>query len=372
MASSFGGVVFGIFLIAVAVGLLWWNEGRAVKRAKGLDEGASSVRSVEAARIDPEMNGRLIHVSGEAVPGTKVVDPLTDLTFDGLALNREVEMFQWKENKETRTKKNLGGSEDRVTTYTYDRSWETREVSSKSFKEASAHSNPPMPFKSDQFYSEGATLGAYEIGSRVLRSLRKEKIFDLEGVEIDRLAGREAHIEQGVIFVGDDPARPEVGDLRLSYMGSMPQTVSIVAKQNENAFEGYATESGSTIFLVEPGRVSADNMFVKAEKANTVLTWILRGAGWLALFIGFGSVLRPISVFADVVPFFGSIASAGISVVSFLLACVVGFVTVALAWIFFRPLIGIGLLLVVGVAAVALIGKLKASQASPEPTSTGA
>jgi len=366
MATSLGGVVFGIVLIALAVGVLWWNEGRSVKRAKGLAEGAASVSSVGDARIAPEMSGRLVHVSGKAIPGAGIVDPLTDFTFDGLALQREVEMFQWVEQKDTQTKKNLGGSEERVTTYTYDRSWESREVSSESFKEPSAHTNPPMPFRSDEFYSEGSTLGAFDIGERVLRALPKEKIFDLGSVDSDTLAGRGAQFRDGLIYVGDDPDQAEIGDLRLRYAGSGPQEISVVAKQSGDAFEAYPTESGSSIFLVQPGRISAENMFVTAEKTNAALTWILRGVGLVVLFVGFASVLRPISVFADVVPFFGSVASAGISVVSFLLACMVGFATVALAWIFFRPLIGIVLLIVVGGAAFGLVSQLRSGKATAE------
>lgn len=355
----------GLGLIVVGVGLLWWNEGRAVKRAQGLTEGAAAVRSVEAERIDPQMDGHLIHLSGKAIPGEFVADPLTDFVFDGLALEREVEMYQWRERKETTTKKNLGGSEDRLTTYTYERVWEGREISSESFKENAAHRNPAMPFRSEEFYSEGATLGAYGIGPRVLGALPKEKIFDLEEMALESIVGRQVHVESGTIYLGSDPGQPEVGDVRIGYFGSEPQAVSVVGKQNGDSLEEYLAESGSSIFLVEPGIVSAENMFERAEKANTVLAWVLRGVGLLALFFGFSTVLRPIAVFADVVPLFGSIASAGIAVVGVLLACVVGFVTIALAWVFFRPLIGILLLVVVTAAAALLFVKIKTSPAKP-------
>ena len=103
-------------------------------------------------------------------------------------------------------------------------------------------------------------------------------------------------------------------------------------------------------------------MFTKAEQANAILTWLLRGGGLFAVFIVFILVFRPVSVLADVVPFLGSVASAGISVVSLLLALGVGLVTIALAWVVFRPLIAIVLLLVVGGAGYVLFAKLKSAR----------
>ena len=41
-----------VILILAAFPLLWWNEGRAVKTAQGLSEGAGAVVSVEAGPMD--------------------------------------------------------------------------------------------------------------------------------------------------------------------------------------------------------------------------------------------------------------------------------------------------------------------------------
>lgn len=362
IASSLMGIVFGLVLLFLAVGLLWWNEGRAVKRAKGLTEGAATVVTISPGKIDASYDGKLVHLSGEAVPGDVVTDPLTGFTFEGLGLQRRVEMYQWQEKKETTTKKKLGGGEERITTYSYDRSWVGREVSSNSFKEAAAHANPPMPFKTESFYSKGAKLGAFEAGQRILSSLPKKDIYDLSQVTLETLAGKGAKVEQGLIYMGEDPVQPKIGDLRIRYSGSEPQAVSVVAKQNGSSLESYNTTNGSSIFLTEPGLVSAENMFTKAEQANAVLTWLLRGGGLFAIFIGFSLVLRPISVLADVVPFLGSVASAGISVISLLLSVCVGLVTIALAWVVFRPLIGIVLLILVGGSVYMLFTKLKSAR----------
>ncbi|MCW5210069.1 hypothetical protein VU10_07890, partial [Desulfobulbus sp. US1] len=70
------------------------------------------------------------------------------------------------------------------------------------------------------------------------------------------------------------------------------------------------------------------------------------------------------SVLADVLPFLGSIVEAGTGFIAFLLAGVLSLITIAVAWIVFRPLLGI-ILLAIAVGLVVLIGsKIKAGKAS--------
>ena len=40
-----------------------WNEGRAVRTAESLEEGAGAVVSVPADAVDPGNEGKLVHVS---------------------------------------------------------------------------------------------------------------------------------------------------------------------------------------------------------------------------------------------------------------------------------------------------------------------
>ena len=54
-------------LIIGAVCLLWWNEGRAVKDAIGLEEGKKAVISIDANEINENNKGKLVHISAEAV-----------------------------------------------------------------------------------------------------------------------------------------------------------------------------------------------------------------------------------------------------------------------------------------------------------------
>ena len=62
------------------------------------------------------------------------------------------------------------------------------------------------------------------------------------------------------------------------------------------------------------------------------------------MFMGLAMFFRPLSVLGDVIPFVGSLIGMGTTIVAFLLAAALSLVTIAVAWIYYRPLLGIGLL----------------------------
>ena len=107
-------------------------------------------------------------------------------------------------------------------------------------------------------------------------------------------------------------------------------------------------------------------MFTSAEKGNAMWTWILRIIGFLLMKAGFGAILHPLSVLADVVPFIGNIVGAGTGIIGTLLALPLSLVVIAIAWIFYRPVIGIIILAVVIASIVLLVMKLKGKKA-PAP-----
>jgi hypothetical protein len=103
-------------------------------------------------------------------------------------------------------------------------------------------------------------------------------------------------------------------------------------------------------------------MIAQAEQENKALTWGLRFLGFIVMMIGLNLIFKPLSVLADVVPFLGSLVGVGTGLIAFLIAISISFTVIAIAWVFFRPLLGIGLLVVAGAAAYVIITKLKAAR----------
>lgn len=90
---------------------------------------------------------------------------------DVVRLKRHVEMYQWKETKESHTTQNTGGSETTETTYSYSKVWSDRPLDSSSYRHPDGHQNPDMPLTSRTFDSTGAHLGAYHVDQAVLAQM---------------------------------------------------------------------------------------------------------------------------------------------------------------------------------------------------------
>ena len=76
------------------------------------------------------------------------------------------------------------------------------------------------------------------------------------------------------------------------------------------------------------------------------------------MFCGFKLISAPLAVVADVLPIAGSIVGIGTGIVSFLLSAPLSLITIAVAWVFYRPLIGIPLLILAGLGITFLIMKI--------------
>lgn len=171
------------------------------------------------------------------------------------------------------------------------------------------------------------------------------------------------------IFVGDNQSQPQIGDLRIRFRYVAPQNVSVIAAQSMNGFEPYKTSRGGTILEIKTGLLSAEEMFAQAQASNRMITWLIRLGGFVLMGIGFGMLFRPLSVVADVVPFIGNIIGAGTGFVGFLIAAILSLITIAVAWLVYRPVLGIGLLVVAGLLMFWLKTRVsKAKPASPLQT----
>ena len=124
IAESIKGIFIGMVLFVIGIGLLFWNEGRAVQTAKSLAEGAKATAEVSAERVDRGNDMKLIHFSAVANTDAMLTDSLFAVSENALKLRRVVQIYQWKEYKESHSNKTLGGGQETRTTYTYDKVWD--------------------------------------------------------------------------------------------------------------------------------------------------------------------------------------------------------------------------------------------------------
>lgn len=359
LKNSVVGVLVGLLLVVGMVVLLFWNEGRAVQTARSLAEGAGLVVSVPADAVDAANEGKLVHASGAVTTSHRPTDETFGIIAGGVRLERRAEMFQWKESSESRTEDKLGGGQETVTTYTYAKVWEDTPIDSAQFQQPAGHANPPMEITSQDFQVPEAELGAFSLSPRVISMIGGEQAFAVspsqtEAIDAAYAGNKRVTVQDGRIYLGFNPTSPAVGDYRISYRVVPLGPISVVGRQAGAGFEEYQTEAGDALLMVDVGSVPAAKMFEDAQTENVVITWIIRVVGLVALWIGFALVLAPLSVVAAVVPMLGRLIGFGTGLVALALAVLVGAVTIAVAWFWYRPLLGAAIAIAGAVIAIAI------------------
>ncbi|HEX6861584.1 MAG TPA: TMEM43 family protein [Thermoanaerobaculia bacterium] len=368
LAESIKSVLVGLVLFVASFPILFWNEGRAVKTARSLEEGSRAVVSVSSDLVAPANEGKLVHVTGPISTDGPVVDEDLGVQATAVKLVRNVSMYQWIEEEKSETRKKLGGGEETVTTYEYKKDWSSSPVDSSSFQVPEGHENPgELPLPSATFTADPVRLGAFTLSDEQLSQLDEAKDLPVDAAAAESLPeGMEAIVDKGAFYLGTNPVAPAIGDVRISFQVVNPAQASVVAVQTGSSFAPYAAEAGDTILLVEEGAHTSAEMFQTAQSANTVMTWILRGGGFLAMVLGLFLVFRPLAVLGDVVPFIGSLVGVGVGLFSLVVGAALSSITIAIAWFFVRPLLGIALLVLAVVGVVWLIKANRKKQAQQQ------
>lgn len=351
IGGSIKGIFFGIILFLISFVVLWWNEGRAVKTAEGLTEGAGIVTSVFSGDVDPKHEGDLIHIVDEVISTDTITDPTFNIQSTELKLQRKVEMYQWVESKSEKKEKNLGGSETTTTTYDYNKEWSETMVNSNNFEVSGEYNNPNhFPYEKEEFEANQVTMGAFDFPSNLMGNLNNYKSISLNNYDSPI---KNSKVTSNSIYIGDGTEQnPRIGDMKISFYEVNEALVSVISQQSGNTLRPYKTENESTISLLEMGDVAPESMFEAAQSRNSTMTWILRFVGFLLMFFGISKVFKPLVVLGDVVPFIGRIIGGGVSIVAGLISITLTLTTIAIAWIFYRPILAFSLL---GIAAGALI-----------------
>ncbi|WP_149498393.1 TMEM43 family protein [Roseiconus lacunae] len=449
LGGAFKGILFGGLIALVSVPLLFWNEGRAVRTAKGLKEGASVVVEIKPDEVVSENEGKFVHVSGHVSTDTVLTDEDFGISFNGIRLKRHVQMYQWKENRESRSEKKLGGGKQTVTEYSYEKGWYDGLIDSSEFDEPD-HQNPTQVlFSPKQAQADNVRLGEFHLPSSLVKMIGGEEPIELDDSNLpaeyrnqsvivrsgDHDAGRlyifprqtnsnatdlpatEETVETpkpkastGANYLGlipsqadapeskdapadyDEPsgvaekatsttddqtandsqnaatpasangdlvANPEIGDVRIWFTATPTTMVSLLSQQAGDSFAPYQTQYGTEIHTLETGAFTASEMISHEQAANRVLTWVLRGVGAFMMFLGFVLMLRPLEVIADVVPMLGSLVGFGTSVVAGLLTVAGSMTVIGIAWVFYRPVLGVTLLVIAAGAIYFLVSRGK-------------
>lgn len=355
--ESIKGILFGLALFIAAFVVLWWNEGRAIRTAKSLEEGAANVKTVQADKVLPENDKKLVHLSSIITVHDTLKDDEFNVAVNAAKLSRVVEMYQWTEEKSEKKEKKVGGSEETVTTYNYKKIWSISNINSSEFKIQEGHVNPSQfTYNSNELTANNVDIGAFKLSESLLNQINNYEAYPISTLDTSRI--KNGILNSGTVYIGSKKySDPQIGDQRVSFKVVKPAQVSIVARQINNTFEPYIAQEGGSVELLSYGTVSSELMFSNAQSSNTFMTWLVRLGGFFMMFIGLSMVLKPLAVVGDVLPILGSIIGMGAGLVSGVISFALSLVTIAIAWIFYRPVLGI-CLLVLGIGGFIGIKKI--------------
>jgi len=359
LMASIKRVGLGFGMLCIAPLMIFWNECNSVEVAEALDEGAGAVVSVEPATVNPNNEGALVHMSGDATTSNTLSDGMFGVSGTYIRLSRSVEMYQWKEHKEEKTT-----NDQKTTTYTYEKVWDDSAHKSSGFEEPVGHTNPSSwNYDDDSWQAINVTVGAFSLNESLI-----DGIDGSQDIAPPENSARGGTVLGNYLYTGS-PGGPAVGDYRIRWSAVSPGPVSLVAGQSGSSFEPFLTSNGRDISMIDNGTHTAQEMFDAAKQRNVLITWGIRIIGFLLLFGGILNIVGPLKVVADKVPLIGGVFSAGLTAISFLGASFLWSVVVGLAWLTARPLLGIFLLMMsagafVGAIVLIFLGIRKAKAAT--------
>ena len=352
VGNSFKGVLGGIIAIIIGVVVLWWNEGNNVRNLKTTAEMEKSFIDVKSDSVNSKNEGKLIATSGKLINEKELTDSKFGVTVKTPKMIRTVEVYQWKEDSDT--------DDDGDTRYSYEKEWDEDLIDSSDFHQ-SGHTNPTQKiYENETYTSDDVKVGAFSLSTKQIDMLSTNASYTEFNEET--INALNLKISNKYITNSNDLDNPAIGDNRISFNYNNSTELSVLAVQSGNSFTSFTSSAGKTINRVMDGTHTGKEMIETIKSENNFLKWILRLVGTLLCVAGIGAILKPISAITSFIPLLGNVVGAAVGLVSFALGLSLSLVVIAIAWIRFRPLVGIGLLVVVGAIVVFLIARGKKSK----------
>ena len=125
--------------------------------------------------------------------------------------------------------------------------------------------------------------------------------------------------------------------------------VTIIAQVNGDTFKSYKAKNGKKFSTLRMGKKDADEIYEEEHETNNMFLWILRIVGILMVIGGLKGLFSFVITVLKVVPFISNIANFGANLIAGVIGTVWSLLIIAIAWLFYRPVLGITLLVIAGV-----------------------
>lgn len=388
--QSFKKIATGFTLFLSATAMLWWNEGNSVKTADMLVEAQGVCVEMENPnKKDASLEGQLVCGTAMTATTDSLIDKEFGIGVKAISMKRSVEYYQWHETKTEETKEMKDGSEKKTITYDYNKGWSSSPINSDNFKRSSGHTNVVLTYveNADQ-WAENVSFGAYKLNYGMIHSISSFEPFKLDLSDyllrqLDRstqasyeryyttkegLSGDDynfVHVTDNQLYMGLNPSAPMIGDVRVKFEKVAPvHEVTVVAVVDGDSFKPFKAKNGYTLEKLVMGRKDMGQFFEDEQNTNTFNTWAYRILGIMMVIGALKLIFGFVVTLARIVPFLSTILGWGVNIICTVLGLVWSLMVIAVAWLFYRPVIGIMLLAVAGLLVwiFAFGGKQKLKQ----------
>ena len=156
------------------------------------------------------------------------------------------------------------------------------------------------------------------------------------------------HQAGNVLYFGRVPGAPEVGDVRVTFEKVVPAKVTVMAVVDGDTFKPFKAKNGKRFETLVMGKKSGDEIIDAAKETNNIILWVLRIIGIMMVIGGLKGIFGFIETILKVVPFVAGIFGWGVGLVCTVIGIAWSLIVIAIAWLFYRPLLGISLLVLAG------------------------
>ena len=156
------------------------------------------------------------------------------------------------------------------------------------------------------------------------------------------------HQAGNVLYFGRVPGAPEVGDVRVTFEKVVPAKVTVMAVVDGDSFKPFKAKNGKRFETLVMGKKSGDEIIDAAKETNNIILWVLRIIGIMMVIGGLKGIFGFIETILKVVPFIAGIFGWGVGLVCTVIGIAWSLIIIAIAWLFYRPLLGISLLVLAG------------------------
>ncbi len=236
---------------------MWFNEGRAVKTARSLDEGKEILIHIDAKKPEAKNEGKLVYAKGFTKSDDILIDSDFGIEINAIKLKRTVEMFQWEEQYSSNNKSKKDSTKQTNTESQYKKVWSSKIINSNEFQYKNKYQNPNyFELKSFESSANQVAFGNFILPTSILELIDNYEYLPLNGFNFNNYSNIKVFTDKNsipILFVGTGTINnPNIGDFKICFEIINHNTYSIIAKQKDNTLDAFETSNGKSILLVEP------------------------------------------------------------------------------------------------------------------------